>query len=229
MSNIEPTEHDELITGVPDMTPTPPPVPTQSAEDAAASTPLEKPTEKRGRKIWPPRRATLIAAGVGVLVGLFAAGVPGLLTVSEANSATQAAESERDTIASQIKNTRDTLATTQEQRDRAVSDLADVKALVGDLEAREKAVAEREAAVKATEETIAANSFSGGLHVVGQTVAPGVYRTDGVTNCYYAWKSGTGSDADIIDNNIVSGSATVTLNAGDIFESSRCGTWTKVG
>jgi len=97
-----------------------------------------------------------------------------------------------------------------------------------ELKTREDAVAKREDAVKTTEQQIAANSFqSGGVIIVGKTVAPGDYTTNGVTNCYYAWKSDTTKNASIIDNNIVSGSATVTLADGDVFESNRCGKWTK--
>lgn len=99
-----------------------------------------------------------------------------------------------------------------------------------ELKTREEAVANRETAVKATEQQIAANSFqSGGVVIIGKTVAAGDYNTSGVTNCYYAWKSDTTKNASIIDNNIVSGTATVTLADGDVFESNRCGKWTKAG
>lgn len=90
----------------------------------------------------------------------------------------------------------------------------------------------REAAVKVREDKIAIieeSSFTGGFLIVGQDIQPGQYRTSGVNRCYYAWKTGTGADADIIDNNIVSGTATVSLNQGDVFESTRCGMWTKIG
>ncbi|MFT4051592.1 MAG: hypothetical protein QM677_04985 [Microbacterium sp.] len=100
------------------------------------------------------------------------------------------------------------------------------------LQAREDAVAARESAVQETEDQIAASSFGSGIRLVGTNTAAGTYTTEEITSgmCYYVWKTSTASDADIIDNNIVeSGTATVTLQDGDIFESSGCGTWTKVG
>lgn len=73
-----------------------------------------------------------------------------------------------------------------------------------------------------------ANQFGDGVHLVGTNVTPGVYSATGV-ECYYVWKSGTGADAQIVDNNIVTGPVTVTLVAGQTFETDQCGTWTKVG
>lgn len=96
----------------------------------------------------------------------------------------------------------------------------------------EKTVADREATVSAKEKQIAANSFTGGVRLVGTNTTPGVYATGNITSgmCYYAWKTGTESGAGIVDNNIVkSGTATVTLRDGEVFESSGCGTWTKQG
>lgn len=87
---------------------------------------------------------------------------------------------------------------------------------------------EREAEISTAEEEAAANTFGNGVYVVGEDIEPGEYRTDGPGSadiCYYAFLTGTGSDADIIDNNIVEGQARVTLQKGDIFESSQCQQW----
>lgn len=43
--------------------------------------------------------------------------------------------------------------------------------------------------------------------------------------CYYAFKRGTGSDAALIDYNIVRGQATVTLQPGQVFETQSCSEW----
>ena len=99
-----------------------------------------------------------------------------------------------------------------------------------DLAAAELAVAGREAAAGAAEAQKKKQEIRNGVHVIGTTIEPGVYQTAGSKDgCYYAWMTGTGSDADIVDNNITQGSATVTLVAGEIFESSMCAIWTKVG
>lgn len=71
-------------------------------------------------------------------------------------------------------------------------------------------------------------SFKGGFFLVGKDIPAGTYATtveDG--HCYFAWKDGTGSGANIIRNDIVQeGPVTVTLVDGEIFENRDCGTWT---
>jgi hypothetical protein len=84
------------------------------------------------------------------------------------------------------------------------------------------------------EEATAGSTFGDGVFVVGEDIEPGEYRSAGPdesnpVGCYYAWKTGTGSDADIIDNNIVEGQTRVTLNDGDVFESTSCEQWEQVG
>lgn len=115
-----------------------------------------------------------------------------------------------------------------------------VKTLQQQLSDKEKTLAAKDADLAAREQKLAAaqkqvadSQIRNGLHVVGGDVQPGTYTTTGptagVSGCYYAWKTGTGSDAQIKDNNIVQGSATVTLNNGEVFESSHCAAWTKIG
>lgn len=119
----------------------------------------------------------------------------------------------------------------------------DARAKSAELMQREAAVADSEASLltgqaslKAGQDALAASlqqvekdQFSDGMHLVGTNVTPGIYAISTSTRCYYAWKSGTGSDAEIVDNEIVNGPATVTLKAGEVFESNRCGKWSKVG
>lgn len=111
--------------------------------------------------------------------------------------------------------------------------IAQERALLEDreaaLEEQQALVAEREEKVTAAEAQQAANQFGGGVHTVGVTISAGTYTTTVTSGmCYYAWKDGTGAAASIIDNNIVeSGPATVTLQDGQTFESSGCGTWKK--
>lgn len=126
------------------------------------------------------------------------------------------------------------LNTAESARDRAQDSYTALEAQSrsqrSELEAREAAVAAREAAAENVEAEVEANRFSGGVQIVGDTVKPGVYRSGEIADsCYYVWKTGTDADADIVDNNIVdSGTATVTLRGGEVFESRGCGTWTKI-
>ncbi|GAA5189788.1 hypothetical protein GCM10023346_05290 [Arthrobacter gyeryongensis] len=118
---------------------------------------------------------------------------------------------------------------------------AGVKTLQQQLADKEKTLASKEADLASREQKlsdatkqVAASQIKSGLHVVGGDVQPGTYTTTGPdgTNsvgCYYAWKTGTGSDASIKDNNIVKGAATVTLANGEVFESTSCTAWTKIG
>ena len=197
--------------------PTPPAEPTaQDAPASSASNPKQK------------RMLVLAATAVGALL---VGGVAGWgVTASQmAPQITELQKDNRDVSSDLAKMTKlhDQLA---EEQDQVISEYTDKLA---DLTTDEAAVQAREDAVKAREDKVAiveASSFTAGVLMVGTDVAPGVYRTSGVSDCYYAWKRGTGSDADIIDNNIADGTATVTLKQGDVFESSsRCGTWTKIG
>ncbi|HEV7184835.1 MAG: hypothetical protein ACHP7F_01625 [Actinomycetales bacterium] len=86
-----------------------------------------------------------------------------------------------------------------------------------------------QAALAAQTQLVQASQFEDGQYTVGQTLAPGVYRETAGGECYYEWSSSTAADASIVSNDIPQGPATVTLRAGDIFTSSNCGTWTKVG
>lgn len=173
----------------------------------------------------------IVAGGVGLVVGAVIAAGAMVPTVVSSGQASSELSAENEQLSSQLSNMDGTLAQTRRERDKAKEEAAAAKEKEADLQKRESAVADREAAVSKTEQTIAANSFAGGLMVVGRDVGAGTYRTGQITGmCYYAWKSSTEADADIVDNNIVKeGTATVTLRDGQIFESKSCGTWTKVG
>ncbi len=66
--------------------------------------------------------------------------------------------------------------------------------------------------------------------VVGEEIEPGTYETAATDRCYWARsKDATGDLLTIIANDNADGAATVTISAGEMFRSNRCGTWTKVG
>ena len=73
--------------------------------------------------------------------------------------------------------------------------------------------------------------FGDGFFRVGIDILPGTYRTTDASRCYWARLSNFGGTSDIIANeNISAGPAIVTISPTDVgFESSRCGTWHRIG
>lgn len=168
-----------------------------------------------------------IVAVLGVIGTIVASTLAATYYAGWAGAVRQAATAQED------------LASVSDERDTARTQLATAQTKIrqyesqrAELSDRETAVIEREKAVEVTETQIAASSFGGGVRLVGTNTTAGIYTTGEITSgmCYYVWKTSTASDAGIVDNNIVeSGTATVTLNDGDIFESRGCGKWTKSG
>jgi hypothetical protein len=74
--------------------------------------------------------------------------------------------------------------------------------------------------------------FGEGKFIVGTDIAPGTWRSSASSGgCYWERLSGFGGTfGDIIANNFSSSIEVVTIAPGDAgFESSGCGTWTKIG
>jgi hypothetical protein len=68
-----------------------------------------------------------------------------------------------------------------------------------------------------------------GTFVVNTDIAPGTYRTDGGTDCYWARLKSLNT-GDVIDNNISDGQQVVRILPTDTaFITRGCGTWTKIG
>lgn len=123
------------------------------------------------------------------------------------------------------------LGAVEDERDFALGQVEDYQAREADIAAKEQALTDRETAITDAEQVKAANTIRDGGYIVGVSLEPGVYRTTtATTSCYWAiYTSGTNRD-DIIDNSFgVSGTSEVTLAAGQDFETSSCGEWTKVG
>jgi len=72
--------------------------------------------------------------------------------------------------------------------------------------------------------------FTEGTYIVGTDIAPGTWRSESGSNCYWARLKGfSGELGNTIANDITGPSAIVTIDAGDAgFDNTRCGTWTKV-
>ena len=74
-----------------------------------------------------------------------------------------------------------------------------------------------------------ATTFGDGIHIVGTDIESGTYRSSPPDSCYWARLSGFSGDSDDIIANDNSVAPVVTIFATDIgFESSRCGTWTRI-
>jgi hypothetical protein len=75
--------------------------------------------------------------------------------------------------------------------------------------------------------------FGPGTWEVGVDVQPGKYKTAGPggrRSCYWARLKDTSGDVgSIINNSILEGPGTVTINEGELFETSRCADWVKAG
>ncbi|WP_330305099.1 MULTISPECIES: hypothetical protein [unclassified Streptomyces] len=74
---------------------------------------------------------------------------------------------------------------------------------------------------------------NGGMYRVGADIAPGTYKSTGNTDdsCYWERdKDATHSMDSIVANNNVTGTAVVTISAGDgYFKTTGCGDWKKTG
>lgn len=73
-------------------------------------------------------------------------------------------------------------------------------------------------------------SFGDGEYIIGTDIEPGTYKSSGSAGCYYARLSGfSGSLDEVVANDNTDAAAIVTIDAGDKgFQSTRCGTWTKM-
>jgi hypothetical protein len=191
---------------------------------------------KRGSSWW--RKPTVIGTVAGLVVGL--AGGAGLgiglsdPTKSEEYAALDgrltAAVSDRDATEDELEKAQQAA---DDAREEASEQAAAMKQREDAVAAKEAAVGAREQAVAATEHRIASTTISEGTWTVGRDVEPGTYTTKApVTTgrCYWKISTSGTNGSDIIENDIVSGgSPTVTISAGQDFETSRCGDWVKQG
>jgi hypothetical protein len=77
--------------------------------------------------------------------------------------------------------------------------------------------------------TSSLTKFGQGTLIVGTDITPGTYRSSNGADCYWArLRNFSGQLAGIIANNF-GGAAIVSIRSSDAgFESSKCGTWTKI-
>lgn len=154
-------------------------------------------------------------------------------------------ERERDTVSQKLEAVESGVKAREDAADAKVAALDGREKSVKNAEAAMKAkegesakkIAEREAAIKKREDAVtgaekvkAENTVGDGTWTVGVDIAPGTYRSnaDVGTTCYWGiYTSGSNGD-DIINNDIPGGGRpSVALSAGQDFNSTRCGTWSK--
>ncbi|WP_155896825.1 hypothetical protein [Curtobacterium sp. UNCCL17] len=178
-----------------------------------------------------PRGLALVIAAVGAIVAI-SLGIGWASSASQASAEIPALKDRLQDADRKISNYQDGEQTTRDAEDAA--DAADAEReqwqdKQDELRDKIDAVDEQQKTLDARQQKVEASELVDGVHIVGTDTAPGVYSLTDSSDCYYVWKTGTGSDADIVDNNIVSGPVTVTLKAGEVFETNGCGAWTKVG
>ncbi len=195
---------------------------------ASTKTPKATATKQLRRTPAITARTAAVLVGTALVVGGATGGVIGFVARPAVNT-TAEYRAMKLSLDKQLGDVKSQLGIANNDLDASnqhITDIADRETALTAGEAKLKA---DQAALDAQTKQVQSTQFGDGVHLVGTTITPGVYSISSGSNCYYAWMSGTGSDADIIDNNIVSGPAVVTLKAGDIFETNRCGTWTKIG
>lgn len=189
----------------------------QPAPESAEETP-------RGRAGW---RRPVAALALGLVVG-GAVGVGAMVATSDPTQtdAYRALQQQLAGTKDDLEVALDGAATARQETARARSAAT---AQLADLSRREQEVAAREQAVTAVEQQIAANSIEEGTWTVGRDITPGTYRTSQpvIGRCY--WQiTRTGSNGDIVENDIVTGAyPTVQLGAGQDFTNRGCGTFVK--
>ncbi|MFC4855038.1 hypothetical protein [Actinophytocola glycyrrhizae] len=78
---------------------------------------------------------------------------------------------------------------------------------------------------------VPATTLLDGLHTVGVEVQPGIYQTTGPSGtnaggCYWTRSDGEGG---LIDNGVITGPGTLTVNLDELVETAGCEPWQKVG
>lgn len=199
----------------------------------------ENPWLGKAKSFWDASRkrqlalvaAAALIAGGGIGAGVTAAATPAGDDTEEYHALEDRLASTVEAKDADIEEGREQLSTVRRQKDELQAAASDVQDREAAAAARETELATRETAVGAAEAAKKANEFGPGVHLVGTDIQPGQYRNGGSSRCYWARLSSTSGDIDaILANDNVDGQAIVSIAPTDVaFESSRCGTWTKIG
>lgn len=118
----------------------------------------------------------------------------------------------------------------QEKARRQAQEAAEKAQREAQEAAQRQAQQQAEAQAQAAAAEAAKNTIDGdGVYAIGPEKNPGRYHRDANgESCYYAVLNSPDT-TNISTNNITEGPAFVDLAAGKFFETTRCGTWTRVG
>lgn len=235
-------EHDSTPQAMSDdALPKPPEPPSDEPPISSDQRPDETPpdpttTTVRQAKPWAlPVSVAAVALTIGLAGGFFIGQASVDPTSSDEYLALQA---DRDDVKYQLGVKRDEIVFAEDARIKAEEAVDEITARETalsereqELDTRETDLDTREAGITATEEQVAANTITPGRWTVGVDIEPGSYRVAEpvtATDCYWAiTASGTNGD-DIISNDFgTQGNLSVTLSAGQDFESQDCGSWVK--
>lgn len=193
------------------------------------------------KKPWYKRTWVIIVAVliIGIGIGGASAETPDptestdYTTLSDKLDATQAeldaTQAELDEANADLETIAGELPEREDQLEADIETLAEeqdsLKTAQGKLKKAQAAVAKREKAVGITEKTVAANTINGeGVYRVGTDMQAGTYRSVDNVDCYWMLSSDA-NGSNILQNNIVTGPALVTVSPGQFFNSTRCGDW----
>lgn len=126
-----------------------------------------------------PIAVASVVAGVFLVLGI-AAGAADTTELNDLKDENAGLQRHLDKVSAERDEARGQAETAQADADSAQ---ANAEAALADKTA---AVEQREQAVGSTEQTIADNTFSDGIWEVGRDFEPGLYRSEGGPNCYWA-------------------------------------------
>lgn len=179
--------------------------------------------------IWLSRQ-NLLAAGIAVL----ATGV-GLATGAFfIDTSDPTASDEYHTLTQRVSNGLDRERALRAQVSEREAERGEVESMRASLDERaaalddrETGLNDREQAVDIAEEEKAARTISGnGTYIVGEDIEPGLYKSDGNSDCYYEIsRDGSGGFGGIIKNDIFSGPGAITVSQGQWLKLQRCSEW----
>ena len=188
----------------------------------------------------PRRKMSKVAIGLVVATALAVAGWVGVgLATSSLTAALAVADKSLATAEGRIKTLQSETSALGTDLDKMTDSRDSFKDASDAVSALEKTVAEREVAVTGREATITAKEThiqettlkDGMYYTVGVSMEGGTYQTTSSSSrCYWSiTRSGTNYD-DIVDNDLGAlGVLTVSLSAGQDFQSRSCGDWVKIG
>jgi hypothetical protein len=190
------------------------------------------PKKRTVRRRWLTALAVIVAFVLGVTIGLLPTDQSELedaqATIATLREDLHAAEQEAADRLEELQAKQSELSAVREGDTGSAEEIERLEDRVAELESK-LADAREEAKAAAPPKPGPKRTITDGLWKVGEEVAPGTYRSGGGGNCYWARLSGFSGDLDDIITNGIGKNQTVTIVASDVgFESSGCGTWTRI-